>query len=72
MRITVQAKPKSHAESIQQIDEKTFRVAVREAPDNGAANKAIEKLLAEFFDVAPSRVRILRGHTARTKIVEID
>ena len=36
-------------------------------PEDGKANKAVVKLLAEFIDVAPSRIRLLRGATSRNK-----
>jgi uncharacterized protein (TIGR00251 family) len=41
-------------------------------PADGAANAAVVKSLAEYFDVPKSRVKIIRGEKSRTKIVEID
>jgi uncharacterized protein YggU (UPF0235/DUF167 family) len=46
-------------------------VAVKERPTGGQANRAIERAVAEYFHVAPSRVRIVAGHTSREKVVEI-
>lgn len=47
---------------------------VSTAPEKGAANKALERLVAEWLDIAPSRVAISAGDTARLKTlaVEID
>lgn len=35
------------------------------------SDTAVGRALAEFFGVAPSRVRVVRGATSRHKIVEI-
>ena len=48
-----------------------FVVAVKERPVKGSANRAVEKAVAEYFGVAPARVRIVSGHASREKIVEI-
>jgi len=48
-----------------------FTVSVKEPAVGGKANRAIERALAEHFDVAPSRVRIVAGHVARDKVVEV-
>lgn len=48
-----------------------FVVAVQERPVDGKANRAIEKAVAEYFHVPPSRVRIVAGHTSHEKIIEI-
>jgi uncharacterized protein YggU (UPF0235/DUF167 family) len=47
-------------------------VFVRERAVDGAANDGVIKLLAAHFGVPRSRVRIARGHTSRSKLVEID
>lgn len=77
MRIVVQAKPSSRQEQVEKIDlpaqagEMNFKVSVKAPPVQGRANAAIVRALAEYFKVAPSRVRIISGYTARQKVVEI-
>ncbi|MBK5230606.1 MAG: DUF167 domain-containing protein [Thermoleophilia bacterium] len=46
-------------------------VRVNAPPVQGSANKAVCKLLAKQFGVAPSRTRIVRGETARDKLVAL-
>ena len=41
-------------------------------PADGKANAALCRLLAKTLGVAPSRVEIIRGHTAREKTVRIE
>lgn len=47
-------------------------VRVTAAPDGGAANKAVCKLIAKELGVAKSCVVIKRGETSRHKLLEID
>lgn len=71
MKFFIQVKPKSSIARIEQKNEKELTVWVREVPEDGKANDAVVRAIAEHFDVAPSRVRILRGATGRKKTVEI-
>ncbi|MER8753432.1 DUF167 family protein [Mesorhizobium sp. M1050] len=48
-----------------------FKARVRALPENGAANKALEKLIAKTLDVPVSAVSIVAGGTARLKTVRI-
>lgn len=71
MRINVKAKPHSHEEKVEKIDDGNFIVCVKEPPVDGKANTTIEKALANYFDIAKSRVHIVSGHSSKQKIVEI-
>lgn len=46
-------------------------VRVKAAPEKGKANEAVVKLLAKHFQVSQNQITIVRGLTARHKIVEI-
>ncbi len=71
MRISVHVTPRAHHASIERVEHNTFRVAVTAPPHEGRANEAVIDLLAEYFRVPRSRVRIVRGQAGRRKIVEI-
>ena len=47
-------------------------VKVKEPPIEGKANRAVVRVLARHFGVAPSRVRIVSGLTSKDKVIEID
>jgi uncharacterized protein YggU (UPF0235/DUF167 family) len=49
-----------------------LRARVAAAPVDGAANDALIRLLARELDVPPSAVRIVRGATARSKVVAVE
>ena len=48
-----------------------MRLRVNAPPDKGKANQAIIRTLATFFHIAPRYVHLVRGHTQRTKVLEI-
>ncbi len=70
--IKVMVQPKAKRMGVEKIDEGTYKVRVHAAPEKGAANKEVIVSLADYFDVPPSRVRIIRGKTSRTKLVLIE
>ncbi|RWO71162.1 MAG: DUF167 domain-containing protein [Mesorhizobium sp.] len=49
-----------------------LKARVRAVPGNGAANHALEKLLAKALGVPGSAVSVLAGGTARLKTVRIE
>ena len=78
MKIFIKAKPGAKKERITDNtdlfgrgSERHLVVSVKERAVDGAANRAIEKAIAEYLKVAPSRVRIVSGQTSRDKVVEI-
>jgi len=46
-----------------------LKVAVREPPEKGRANDAVERLLAAAAGVRPGDVAVVRGRAARDKVV---
>ncbi len=49
-----------------------LKARVRAVPEKGAANKALEKLIADWLGVPKSDVRVVAGTTARLKTVQVD
>lgn len=72
MLVTVRVKPGSRKGPLVEQTEDGLIVHVAERAAEGAANDGVVKALAAHFGTAPSRVRIVRGHTARVKRVEVD
>ena len=71
MRINIKAKPAAWEEKVERIDENNFVVTVKEPPVEGRANVAIIKVLADYFQIAPSQVRLVSGFASRQKVFEI-
>jgi uncharacterized protein YggU (UPF0235/DUF167 family) len=68
---TVQVKPGSRSPSVRADGERVV-VAVREPAREGKANDAVRRALADYLNVPISRVHLVRGAAARTKIFSID
>ncbi|WP_029077023.1 DUF167 family protein [Kaistia adipata] len=49
-----------------------LQARVRAAPDKGAANAALEGVLAKALGVPRSAVTLVSGHTARLKSLRVD
>jgi len=49
-----------------------FKVYVTASAVNGKANKAMIKVLSDFFNIKNRNIRIIRGEKSREKVIEID
>lgn len=72
----VRLTPKSSADAIDGVQEAVdgsvhLAARVRAVPDKGAANAALEKLLADRLDVPRRAVSVVAGSTSRLKTVRL-
>lgn len=73
MKISVHIKPNSrHREEVMKNDDDTLTVYIKAPAIDGRANAAAIKLLAKYFGVASSKVKLVRGAASKYKIFEID
>jgi len=49
-----------------------WKVRVAEPPENGRANEAVLRLLAETLDVPRGRLALVSGHASRDKVVSLE
>ncbi|HEV8673196.1 MAG TPA: DUF167 domain-containing protein [Methylomirabilota bacterium] len=70
-RLTVQVQPRASRSEIVARGGTSLRVRVTAPPAGGAANAAVRDLVAQALACPPSAVTILRGHSARTKLLGI-
>jgi uncharacterized protein (TIGR00251 family) len=71
MLIQVRIKTGAKNESIIELDNKQLQIAVKESPENNAANRRVIELVARHYHVETRHVHITRGHTATSKHIEI-
>ncbi|WP_436643830.1 DUF167 family protein [Microbaculum sp. FT89] len=74
--IHVRLTPKSSRDQIDGVaalsdDSRVLAARVRAVPEKGAANTALEKLLAKALGVARATVAVASGHKARLKTVHV-
>jgi uncharacterized protein (TIGR00251 family) len=69
-RIKVKIVPSAKVERIENFDG-GLKVWIRTKPIEGLANEKLVEILAEYFDVSKSAVKIVLGKTSKDKVVEI-
>jgi len=69
-KVSVKVKPNSKTEEVIPQDD-GFIVRVKEPPKEGKANRAVIRLLAKHFGIPEAQLRISRGFTSRTKVIQI-
>ena len=70
-RLTVQVRPRAACDAVDGWAGSALRVRVTAPPADGAANEAVRAVLARALGCPRSAVEILRGATARTKLIRI-
>jgi uncharacterized protein (TIGR00251 family) len=70
VKIRVKVVPNSKVEEVVEEGD-GFLVRVREPPQEGKANRAVIKLLADYFGVPQRQVVISSGFASRNKVIDI-
>ena len=71
MKISVNVKPNAKQVKIERVNESHFLIRVKEKPQEGKANRAVIKALAEYFRIPQADVALVKGQSSREKIFEI-
>ncbi len=77
LRVRVRLTPRGGRDAVEGIEvladgRAVLKARVRAAPEKGAANAALEALLAKLCGVPKSAVTVVAGATARVKMVAIE
>ena len=71
MRIYVKVSPRSSKNEIIKISEGEYKVKLKAAPVDNRANDMLIRVLANYFNLPKSCLKIIGGKTAKIKIIEI-
>lgn len=72
MKISAKIKPNSrYREEAVAGDDDSLTIYTKAPAIEGRANLAAIRLVAKYYGVAPSRVKLVRGATSRNKVFEI-
>jgi len=72
IRLSVKVQPNARQQEIQKINEGEYKVHVLSPPSEGKANKEVIDVIASYFHLPRSRVKIIRGRKSRKKIVILE
>jgi len=70
--IEVKVQPRAKAPGVEETGPGAYRVRVRSAPEKGRANREVAERLAEFLDVPPSRLTLVRGAASSRKTFRLE
>ena len=76
IKIHVRLIPNAHKDNIDGMETSAggksyLKARVRAVPENGKANKSLEKLISKYFEVPNSSVQITSGTTSRLKTLVV-
>ncbi|MBR4891728.1 MAG: DUF167 domain-containing protein [Alphaproteobacteria bacterium] len=70
MRITVRVIPRAKINRVEVQSDGIVRVHTTTAPTDGKATADVIKMLAEFYKVPKTSIKLIRGATSRDKVFE--
>ena len=70
--IKVRVQPGASENQVVGYQRGVLRLRVTAPPQEGRANQAVISMLAAVLGIAKSRVRIVRGHASREKLVSVE
>jgi hypothetical protein len=71
MFLKVKVTPNSKKDEIVKRKDDEFEVRVKEKAEEGRANRAVIKVLANYFKIDESKIKLIKGFKERNKIFEI-
>lgn len=71
MRLPIKVAPGASRDAIDGWLGDTLKVRVTAPPERGKANAAVERLVAEALGIPRKNARIVSGHTASRKVLEL-
>ncbi len=70
-RISVRVSPGAPRNEIIGFAEGVLRVKVAAPPEKGKANRELISFLGKVLDISPSSLAVIKGHTSRSKLIEV-
>ncbi|MFA6119239.1 MAG: DUF167 domain-containing protein [Parachlamydiales bacterium] len=72
MLIKVKIIPKSKINKIVEFENDILKIKIKAVPEKGKANEELIKFLSEIFSISKKDIKIVSGHHAKIKLIQID
>lgn len=69
--LCVRVQPRASRDEVTGVQAGRLRLRLTAPPVDGAANRHLERFLADLFGIATARVAVVRGATSREKQVRV-
>jgi hypothetical protein len=70
--LKIKVEPRSSRKGIAGIVGNAIKIKLHSPPVGGAANEELVEILSEELDIRKTAIRIIKGHTSREKVIEIE
>jgi len=70
MRVTVYVKLRQKESKLEPVDENSFKATVVAQPIENKANLEIISLLAAYYKIPKSQIKLVRGQKSKVKVLE--
>ena len=71
MLVNVRVKPGSSQQKVVETDKNNLVIYIHARAHDGEANKAVIEMLSEYYHVAKTTIKLVRGQTSRDKTFEL-
>ena len=71
MRLSVRISPGAKKTAITKWQDDVLSLRIHAPPIDGRANEELIRFLADIFDVAPTQLAIMMGHTYKQKVIDV-
>jgi uncharacterized protein (TIGR00251 family) len=72
VKISARVHPNAAANEVVDFSNGILQVKVAAPPVKGKANRELVAFLGQILDIAKSKIRIIKGHYTRNKVIAID
>ena len=69
--VMVKVRTRARQQRVEKISSTAYRVSVFSPPVKGKANQEVVKLLASYFNLSPSEIKIIKGKKSPQKLIRI-
>lgn len=70
--LKVKVEPRASQKGISGLFGEALKIKVNAPPAGGEANKELIEILSEEFGIRKTAIRIIKGHSSRNKVIEIE
>lgn len=72
MYVKVRVRVGAKNEKVTKVKDKGFHIEVREKAEQNLANTRVREIIAQEYNVAIGKIRIIYGHHSPSKIISVD